>query len=118
MRLIGEGAVDREGVGGLASRLGYTPRHLTRVLTDELGAGPLAVARAQRAQTARLLLETTALPVTELAFAAGFASVRQFNDTIREVFAMTPSELRQRRRTRERAEVGLRRRRPEPCTSG
>ena len=59
MRLIGDGVVDREGVSGLASRLGYTPRHLTRVLSDELGAGPLAVARAQRAQTARLLLETT-----------------------------------------------------------
>jgi AraC family transcriptional regulator, regulatory protein of adaptative response / DNA-3-methyladenine glycosylase II len=109
MRLIGDGVVDREGVGGLASRLGYTPRHLSRALTDELGAGPLAVARAQRAQTARLLLETTDLPVTDVAFAAGFASVRQFNDTIREVFAMTPSELRRRRRlpsSREPAEPG------------
>ena len=90
MRLIGDGVVDREGVGGLAARLGYTPRHLTRVLSDELGAGPLAVARAQRAQTARLLLETTDVPVTEVAFAAGFASLRQFNDTVREIFATTP----------------------------
>ncbi len=106
MRLIGDGVVDREGVGGLASRLGYTPRHLTRVLAGELGAGPLAVARAQRAQTARLLLETTDVPVTEVAFAAGFASLRQFNDTVREIFATTPTALRQRRRTREIAEPG------------
>ena len=84
------------GRGSAGSRHGSAtpPRHLTRVLTDELGAGPLAVARAQRAQTARLLLETTDLPVTEVAFAAGFASLRQFNDTIREVFATTPTELR------------------------
>jgi AraC family transcriptional regulator of adaptative response / DNA-3-methyladenine glycosylase II len=106
MRLIGDGIVDREGVGGLASRLGYTPRHLTRVMTDELGAGPLAVARAQRAQTARLLLETTDVPITEVAYAAGFASLRQFNDTVREIFAVMPSQLRQRRRLRESSEPG------------
>jgi AraC family transcriptional regulator of adaptative response / DNA-3-methyladenine glycosylase II len=76
------------------------------VLSDELGAGPLAVARAQRAQTARLLLETTDVTVTEVAFASGFASLRQFNDTIRDVFATTPTALRQRRRTREVAEPG------------
>ena len=106
MRLIGDGVVDREGVSGLASRLGYTSRHLTRVLSDELGAGPLAVARAQRAQTARLLLETTDVTVTEVAFASGFASLRQFNDTIREIFAAPPTALRQRRRAREIAEPG------------
>ncbi|HEX4015667.1 MAG TPA: AlkA N-terminal domain-containing protein [Frankiaceae bacterium] len=106
MRLIGDGVVDREGVSGLASRLGYTSRHLTRVLSEELGAGPLAVARAQRAQTARLLLETTDVSVTEVAYASGFASLRQFNDTIREIFATTPTALRQRRRTREIAEPG------------
>jgi AraC family transcriptional regulator of adaptative response / DNA-3-methyladenine glycosylase II len=105
MRLIGDGVVDRDGVNGLASRLGYTPRHLNRVLTMELGAGPLAVARAQRAQTARLLLETTAVSVTDVAFAAGFASLRQFNDTVREVFATTPSGLRDAVRTRRKPEV-------------
>jgi AraC family transcriptional regulator of adaptative response / DNA-3-methyladenine glycosylase II len=106
MRLIGDGVVDRDGVGGLAARLGYTPRHLTRMLAGEVGAGPLAVARAQRAQTARTLLETTDVPVTEVAYAAGFASLRQFNDTIREVFASTPTGLRQRRRVRDIAEPG------------
>jgi AraC family transcriptional regulator of adaptative response / DNA-3-methyladenine glycosylase II len=104
MRLIADGVVDREGVPGLASRLGYTERHVHRQLVAVAGAGPLALARAQRAQTARVLLETTAVPVTHVAFAAGFASVRQFNATIREVFAMTPSELRARARRHGRPE--------------
>ena len=98
MRLIADGLIDREGVGGLAARLSYSERQINRLLTTELGAGPLALARAQRAQTARTLIETTAMPITQIAFAAGFASVRQFNDTIREVFASSPTELRGTRR--------------------
>lgn len=94
MRLIADGVVDRDGVPGLAARLGYTERHLHRMLHAELGAGPLALARAQRAQTARILIETTELGMAEIAFAAGFGSVRQFNDTVREVYAATPSDLR------------------------
>ncbi|MFJ2211010.1 bifunctional transcriptional activator/DNA repair enzyme AdaA [Streptomyces sp. NPDC101062] len=94
MRMIGDGIVDREGVPGLAGRLGYSTRQIQRQLTAELGAGPVALARAQRAHTARVLLQTTGLPVTEIAFAAGFASVRQFNDTIRQIYARTPSALR------------------------
>ena len=97
MRLIADGVVDRDGVDGLAQRLGYTARHLSRVLTAELGAGPLALARAQRAQTARVLVETTDLSFADIAFASGFASVRQFNDTVREVYAATPTQLRGRR---------------------
>lgn len=96
MRLIADGIVDREGVPGLASRLGYSTRQIERQLLAELGAGPLALARAQRAQTARLLIETTPLPMAEIAFAAGFSSIRTFNDTVREVFALSPSELRTR----------------------
>jgi AraC family transcriptional regulator of adaptative response / DNA-3-methyladenine glycosylase II len=96
MRLIADGVVDREGVPGLAARLGYSTRQIERQLLAELGAGPLALARAQRAQTARLLIETTALPMAEIAFAAGFSSIRSFNDTVREVFALSPSELRAR----------------------
>ncbi|MGY3204981.1 DNA-3-methyladenine glycosylase 2 family protein [Streptomyces sp. TE5632] len=94
MRLIADGVVDREGVAGLAARLGYSARQVQRQLTGELGAGPVALARAQRAHTARVLLQTTGLPITEIAFAAGFASVRQFNDTVRSVYAMTPTALR------------------------
>ncbi|MER6457025.1 AlkA N-terminal domain-containing protein [Streptomyces sp900105245] len=96
MRLIADGVVDREGVPGLATRLGYSTRQVERQLLAELGAGPLALARAQRAQTARLLIETTPLPMAEIAFAAGFSSIRTFNDTVREVFALSPSELRAR----------------------
>lgn len=97
MRLIADGLVDREGVDGLARRVGYTPRHLGRVLAQELGATPLSLARARRAQSARVLIETTDLPLTDVAFAAGFASVRQFNETLREIYAASPSELRGRR---------------------
>ena len=95
MRLIADGVVERDGVPGLARRLGYSERHLTRVLAAELGAPPLALARAHRAHSARLLIESTDLPFSDVAFAAGFASIRQFNDTVRAVFAVTPSQLRE-----------------------
>lgn len=94
MRLIADGVVDREGVSGLAARLGYSARQVQRQLNAEVGAGPTALARAQRAHTARILLQTTPMPVTDVAFAAGFASVRQFNDTVREIYAATPTGLR------------------------
>ncbi len=97
MRLISDGVVDREGVDGLARRVGYTSRHLSRLLVAELGAGPLALARAKRAQTARVLIETTDLSYADIAFAAGFSSVRQFNETVREVYATSPTDLRGRR---------------------
>jgi AraC family transcriptional regulator of adaptative response / DNA-3-methyladenine glycosylase II len=94
MRLISDGVVEREGVPGLATRLGYSERQLNRVLAAELGAGPLALARAHRAHTARLLIETTPLGMADVAFAAGFASVRQFNDTVRAVYGVAPTTLR------------------------
>lgn len=74
----------------------YSVRQIQRQLLAEVGAGPVALARAQRAQTARILIETTSLPMAEVAFAAGFSSVRSFNETVRQVFALTPSELRGR----------------------
>ncbi|MGH2832765.1 MAG: AlkA N-terminal domain-containing protein [Solirubrobacteraceae bacterium] len=98
MRLIADGVVDRDGVPGLAAQLGYSSRQLQRLLVAELGAGPIAIARAQRAQTARVLIETTTLAMAEVAFAAGFQSVRQFNDTVRSVFSLTPSVLREKRK--------------------
>ncbi|MET8424003.1 Ada metal-binding domain-containing protein [Nocardia sp. NPDC004860] len=100
MRLIGDGVIERGGVPALADALGYSQRQLTRVLTSELGAGPLALARAHRAHTARLLIQTTRLPMSDIAFAAGFASIRQFNDTVREVFAVSPTTLREESRRR------------------
>src|SRR5256884_5041354 len=94
MRLVADGVVDRDGVAGLARRLAVSERHLHRILVEAVGAPPLALARAQRAQTARVLVETTELAFGDIAFAAGFPSIRQFNETIREVFAATPSQLR------------------------
>lgn len=94
MRLITDGVVERDGVAGLAQQLGYTTRHLNRMVSAELGAGPLALARAHRAQVARELLVATPLPISEVAFAAGFGSIRQFNDTISAVYARTPTQLR------------------------
>ena len=100
-RLIADGIVDREGVTGLASRLGFSERQLNRILVAEVGAGPAQLARAQRAQAARTLIESTGLSFAEVALAAGFGSIRQFNDTVRAIYARTPSELRRRaRRTR------------------
>ena len=88
------------------------------MLTAEIGAGPLALARAQR-QTARLLLETTDIAITDVAFASGFASLRQFNDTVREVFAMSPTEVRatgrRRRDTTTAGGLTLRLSYREPC---
>ena len=96
MRLIGDGVVDREGIGGLAGRLGYSSRQLHRIVFAELGAGPLTLARAHRVQNARMLIETTELPLTEVAWASGFGSIRQFNDSILTVYGRSPSEIRRR----------------------
>jgi AraC family transcriptional regulator of adaptative response / DNA-3-methyladenine glycosylase II len=101
VRLVADGVVDREGVGGLAGRLGYSTRQLERLLVSVIGVGPLALARSQRAQAARILVEATEMAMGDVAFAAGFSSIRQFNDTVRGVFAMSPSELRHRSRRRD-----------------
>ncbi len=96
MSLIEQGIVDREGVGGLASRLGVSERHLRRELVAEVGTGPNQLARTRRILLARTLLDQTSLPVTDIAFAAGFTSIRQFNESFKQAFATTPTELRRR----------------------
>ncbi|MGC5614940.1 DNA-3-methyladenine glycosylase 2 family protein [Georgenia sp. Z1491] len=96
LAMIAGGVVDEVGVPGLAARLGLQERRLHRMLTAELGAGALALARTRRAQTARTLLEQTDLPVTDVAFAAGFASVRQFNDVVRAELGASPTQVRAR----------------------
>ncbi|MET7639960.1 AlkA N-terminal domain-containing protein [Streptomyces sp. NPDC005438] len=103
VRLIADGVMDRGGVATLADELGYSARQLHRLVTAEMGAGPLALARAQRAQTARTLIESTRMSMTEIGLAAGFSSVRQFNDTMRQVFDRTPSHLREAARRRPEA---------------
>jgi AraC family transcriptional regulator, regulatory protein of adaptative response / DNA-3-methyladenine glycosylase II len=102
LRAIAAGSLDGQassaggGVPALARSLHVSERHLHRVLVAEVGAGPIALARTRRAQTARLLLDATTLPISDVAFAAGFASLRQFNDTMREHFGVPPRELRRR----------------------
>lgn len=98
LRAIAAGVVDESGVEGLAERLHVSARHLQRVVVAEVGAGPAQIARSRRAQLARHLVDETRLPMADVAFAAGFASVRQFNDVMRETFGATPRELRARRR--------------------
>jgi AraC family transcriptional regulator of adaptative response / DNA-3-methyladenine glycosylase II len=96
LRGIEGGIVDTDGVPGLAKRLAVSERHLHRVLVSEIGVGPLALARTRRAQTARMLIENTTLTLSTVAFSAGFASIRQFNDVMRAEFGCAPSELRRR----------------------
>ena len=107
VRAIDDGLVDRAGVPALAATLGYSERQLERLLLDELGAGPLALARARRAQTARTLIESTALTMTEVAFAAGYSSVRAFNDAVQATYGVTPTGLRERARRHDEPHGGL-----------
>ena len=111
MRAIDDGVVDRDGVSGLAAQLAVSPRHLQRILTREVGSGPKALARARRARSAGALIQTTSLTFTDIAFGTGFGSVRQFNQTITEVYATTPSQMRRQgsKRTDAGAEwIGIR----------
>jgi len=94
LRLIDEGALDVGDVAALAARLHVGDRHLRRLFVEHLGTTPDAVARTRRAHLARRLLVDTDLKVADVAFAAGFGSVRQCNDVCRAVFRATPSELR------------------------
>ncbi len=107
VRLITDGVVDREGVTGLAERLGYSVRHLSRLLVTEVGAGPLALARSQRVRSARTLIETTGMTFAEIAFAAGFDSIRQFNDSVRETYAASPTDLRRGKQTVDAADGAI-----------
>jgi AraC family transcriptional regulator of adaptative response / DNA-3-methyladenine glycosylase II len=102
LRLIAAGALDDAPLEALAARLGVGARHLTRLFHAHLGAAPGEVARTRRVHFARQLLEQTALPVSDVAFAAGFGSVRRFNEAVRGVFARTPGELRRACRAPER----------------
>lgn len=96
LRLIGDGAVDDGGVAGLARRVNVSERHLHRVLVAQVGASPVQIARTRRAQVARMLVEQTSWPMTDVAFASGFASIRQFNDVFRAEYGAAPTALRPR----------------------
>lgn len=96
MRLIRNGALDRESVERLAERLGIGPRHLDRLFQRHVGASPLQVARTMRVQRAKRLLDETSLPMAEVAARAGFASLRRFNAVFAEVYGRPPSQVRGR----------------------
>jgi len=99
VRLIAGGAMAEGGVPGLARRLAVSERHLRRLFVEELGTGPLQVAATRRLALARLLLDQSDLPVTEVAFAAGFASIRRWNHAMVTAYGSPPSALRERRPT-------------------
>lgn len=94
LRLIHDGALDEDGVDALASRLGIGARHLDRLFLRHLGASPLRVAQTRRVHLAKKLLDETRLPITEVAQAAGFGSVRRFHESIRATYGRTPTVLR------------------------
>ena len=94
LTLISQGVVDEVGVSGLATKLSVSERHLHRLLVESVGAGASALAQTRRAQTARTLLEQTGMSVTDVGYASGFGSLRQFNDVIRAEYGASPSELR------------------------
>ena len=94
LRLISEGALDDGNIDSLADRLGVTSRHLRRLFNKHLGASPLAVAHTQRLHFAKRLIDQTALSMRQISSAAGFGSVRRFNDTFHKTYGRTPSELR------------------------
>jgi len=94
LRLIRDGALDRAGIEDLAVRLGIGPRHLDRLFRRHIGASPLQVARTQRVQRAKRLLDQTRLPMPDIAVRAGFASLRRFNAVFAEVYGRTPSQVR------------------------
>ena len=108
LREISEGALDADGVRQLAERLGVGDRHLRRLFVEHLGAPPMAVAQTQRLLSAKRLLNDTDLPVTAIAMASGFGSVRRFNDAFRKTWGRSPRELRKTHRPESAAGLSFR----------
>jgi AraC family transcriptional regulator, regulatory protein of adaptative response / DNA-3-methyladenine glycosylase II len=94
LRLIQEGALDQGSVEELAGRLGVGARHLCRLFTRHVGVAPAAVAQTRRLHFAKQLLDETSLPITEVALASGFGSVRRFNDVFKRIYQRSPREMR------------------------
>jgi AraC family transcriptional regulator of adaptative response / DNA-3-methyladenine glycosylase II len=112
LRLIQDGALDHASLSSLATRLGIGVRHLSRLFAQHVGASPATVARTRRLHFAKRLLDDTRLPITDIAHAAGFGSIRRFNDAFRETYRKSPRELRKGKRIgideSEGAEIALR----------
>jgi AraC family transcriptional regulator of adaptative response / DNA-3-methyladenine glycosylase II len=94
IRFIEEGFLDQASVGELAEKLGIGPRHLLRLFLRHAGATPSEMAATRRVQIAKRLIDNTAMPLSEIAFAAGFRSIRRFNDAFRATYRRAPSSLR------------------------
>jgi AraC family transcriptional regulator of adaptative response/methylated-DNA-[protein]-cysteine methyltransferase len=94
MRLVDEGALDDGGVEALAERLGVGSRHLARLFKQHVGASPTQVAQTARVQRAKRLIDTTDLPMTAIALAAGFRSLRRFNAVFAAVYKRPPTAIR------------------------
>jgi AraC family transcriptional regulator of adaptative response / DNA-3-methyladenine glycosylase II len=106
MRLINDGALDDGSVEELSAKLGVGERHLRRLFIEHLGASPVAVAQSRRLLFAKKLIDETRLPMSEIAFASGFASIRRFNDAVRKTWDRAPRELRKTRRASENEDAG------------
>ena len=102
VQMIIAGALDEGTEADLGGRLGLSSRHLRRLFHEHLGLTPDQFARSRRAHFARRLLDDTDLTIADVAFASGFGSLRQFNRTMREIFRLSPQQLRQRRRRTDR----------------
>ncbi len=98
LRLIGDGGLDEAGADELAARLGVGARHLRRLFDEHLGASPVQVAQSRRLHAARMLLDSTALPITDIAFSSGFGSVRRFNTAFKTAFDLSPRDVRRARK--------------------
>ncbi len=107
LRMIAGGALDEASVEALAARLGIGPRHLHRLFVQHVGATPITVAQTRRLHFAKHLLDETRLPITQIALAAGYGSLRRFNDAFRETYRRAPRELRRERHAATGADVVL-----------
>jgi AraC family transcriptional regulator of adaptative response / DNA-3-methyladenine glycosylase II len=114
MRLIEEGFLDESSVVELAERLGVGPRHLLRLFLRHTGAGPSDIAATRRVQAAKRFIDQTTMPLCDIAFAAGFRSVRRFNDAFRATYGRPPSSFR---KTIQTSEFGRTRSRIEISTA-
>jgi AraC family transcriptional regulator of adaptative response / DNA-3-methyladenine glycosylase II len=104
LKLIAEGALDEHSVDELAERLGLGSRHLRRMFLQHLGATPIAVAQTRRVHFAKKLIDETELPMTQVAMASGFGSIRRFNATFQKLYGRSPGDLR-RSTARERTGI-------------
>jgi AraC family transcriptional regulator, regulatory protein of adaptative response / DNA-3-methyladenine glycosylase II len=107
MRLIAEGSLEESGLSGLGERLGITTRHLRRIFKNEFGVSPAAFAQTQRLLLAKRLLSDTAMPITDVAFASGFGSLRRFNALFQGRYRLAPSALRKAGGKREPSDATM-----------